>query len=65
MGTEMSRMRMEGPLKDLLRANGIPLETKTARTKCREAIKQGEEVLEEIKEERSKASKRASIRNWV
>ncbi|MBZ3883939.1 Centrosomal protein of 162 kDa [Sciurus carolinensis] len=63
MGTEMSRMRMEGPLKDLLRANGIPLETKTARTKCREAIKQGEEVLEEIKEERSKASERASIRS--
>ena len=31
MGTEMSWAQMEGLLRDLLKANGMPLKTKTAR----------------------------------
>ncbi|RWS12233.1 pregnancy zone protein-like protein, partial [Leptotrombidium deliense] len=31
MGSEMSRIRMEGPLRELLKENGTPLKTKTAR----------------------------------
>ena len=31
MGTEMSWAQMEGLLRDLLKANGTPLKTKTAR----------------------------------
>lgn len=31
MGSEMSRIRMEGPLRELLRVNGTPLKSRTAR----------------------------------
>ena len=30
MGSEVSRIRMEGPLRELLKANGTPLKMKTA-----------------------------------
>ncbi|XP_059028547.1 endogenous retrovirus group K member 5 Gag polyprotein-like [Mustela lutreola] len=36
MGNEIARCRMEGPLKDILKANGTPLKTKTARSFLRE-----------------------------
>lgn len=36
MGNEISRCKMESPLKDVLKANGTPLKTKTARTFLRE-----------------------------
>ncbi|RWS22682.1 endogenous retrovirus group K member 5 Gag polyprotein-like isoform X1 [Leptotrombidium deliense] len=32
MGSEVSRLRMEGPLRELLKVNGTPLKTKTARS---------------------------------
>ncbi|XP_059021052.1 endogenous retrovirus group K member 113 Gag polyprotein [Mustela lutreola] len=39
MGNKISRCKMENPLKDVLKANGTPLKTKTAHTFLREVAK--------------------------
>lgn len=47
MGNEMARYRMEGPLRDLLKANGTPLKAKTARSFLREVEEVAPWFLEE------------------